>query len=171
MRVLHVRQEVPNLNDDISVLQAVIDADVERKMLLDREKELSAKLESAQGASSGAAEASEEKMTLEEKRARWQKDKIDNAEFDKDLKELDEVYQRLQGLGSDAAEARAAMILSGLQFTPEMQTGPIKALSGGWQMRVALAAALFVEPDICLLDEPTNHLVRLLFNDRIIQVT
>lgn len=158
LRVLHVRQEVPNLSDDMSVLQAVIDADVERKMLLEQEKELLARLESAQG-SGGAAPASEEKqLTVEEKRARWQKEKVDNAEFDKDLKELDEVYTRLQGLGSDAAEARAAMILSGLQFTPDMQTGPIKALSGGWQMRVALAAALFVEPDICLLDEPTNHL-------------
>lgn len=133
LRVLHVRQEVPKLNDDISVLQAVIDADVERKMLLDKEKELLAKLENAQG--SGGGPVSEEKQTVEQKRAKWQNEKISNAEFDKFLKELDEVYQRLQGLGSDAAEARAAMILSGLQFTPEMQTANISSLSGGVSYR------------------------------------
>jgi ATP-binding cassette, subfamily F, member 3 len=146
LRVLHVRQEIPELKDDLSVLQAVIDSDVERTMLMQQEKDLLAKLE-------GASDV-DEKLSLQAKREKLLQGKENNAAFNDDLKKLDEVYERLQGLGSDSAEARAAMILSGLQFTPQMQSAPISSLSGGWQMRVALAAALFVEPDICLLVRP-----------------
>jgi ATP-binding cassette, subfamily F, member 3 len=71
--------------------------------------------------------------------------------LEKDLKELESIYARLQAMSADSAEARAAMILSGLQFTVAMQQGSISALSGGWRMRVALAAALFIEPDLLML--------------------
>mmetsp|Transcript_4315 Transcript_4315/g.4975 ORF Transcript_4315/g.4975 Transcript_4315/m.4975 type:complete len:960 (+) Transcript_4315:148-3027(+) len=71
---------------------------------------------------------------------------------------LQEIYERLDEMDSDTATSRAAGILSGLGFDPAMQAKATKEFSGGWRMRIALACALFMEPDLLLLDEPTNHL-------------
>lgn len=73
-------------------------------------------------------------------------------------RKLAEVYQRLQDVDANVAEAEAGSILSGLGFSLKMQHRPIKELSGGWRVRVALARSLFATPDILCLDEPTNHL-------------
>lgn len=72
--------------------------------------------------------------------------------------ELGEIHERLNLLGAASAEGRAAAILNGLGFSNEDLHRPIKEFSGGWRMRLALAAALFQPSDILLLDEPTNHL-------------
>lgn len=71
---------------------------------------------------------------------------------------LAEVHHRLLEINAYEAPTKAAKILSGLGFSEDEQHRPLSSFSGGWRMRVALAAALFCEPDLLLLDEPTNHL-------------
>ncbi len=83
---------------------------------------------------------------------------LDEAEHANDAHRIAEIHERLNDIGAHAAPARAAQILAGLGFNEAAQQRPCGALSGGWRMRVALAAILFLEPDVLLLDEPTNYL-------------
>lgn len=72
--------------------------------------------------------------------------------------ELAEIHERLNMIEAASAPARAAGILHGLGFKNEDLSRPIREFSGGWRMRLALAAALFQPSEVLLLDEPTNHL-------------
>ncbi|HVA15377.1 MAG TPA: ABC-F family ATP-binding cassette domain-containing protein [Stellaceae bacterium] len=86
------------------------------------------------------------------------RDLLDEAEHAQDADRVAEIHERLAAIGAHSAEARAAGILAGLGFDHDEQHRPLSSFSGGWRMRVALAAALFAEPELLLLDEPTNHL-------------
>lgn len=113
---------------DETALASVLEADTVRIELLKQEAELKAL----------ANENSDEGVQASEK--------------------LIEVYEKLRAINAYSAEARASSILSGLQFTEEMKKQATKQFSGGWRMRIALARALFLVPDLLILDEPTNHL-------------
>ncbi|MGR6330445.1 ABC-F family ATP-binding cassette domain-containing protein [Sphingomonas sp. XXL09] len=80
------------------------------------------------------------------------------SETCEDPDRLGDVYERLIAIDAYTAPSRAAQILLGLGFDEGMQQQPLDSFSGGWKMRVALAALLFSQPDVLLLDEPSNHL-------------
>ena len=83
---------------------------------------------------------------------------LQRAETETDPDTISDIHMRLADIDAHSGEARAGAILSGLGFSAEEQLRPASSFSGGWRMRVALAAVLFSRPDILLLDEPTNYL-------------
>ena len=83
---------------------------------------------------------------------------LSEAEVAQDPMRIAEIHTRLADIDAERAPARAARILAGLGFDEVAQQRPCSDYSGGWRMRVALAAVLFARPDFLLLDEPTNHL-------------
>ncbi|MBO0661622.1 ABC-F family ATP-binding cassette domain-containing protein [Jiella sp. MQZ9-1] len=83
---------------------------------------------------------------------------LEEAESATDPTRIADIHTRLADIDAHSAEARASAILSGLGFDRVAQARPASSFSGGWRMRVALAAVLFSRPDLLLLDEPTNYL-------------
>ena len=108
----------------------------------------------AQEAPSGAATPFETVLAADTERA----DLLARSEIETDAETLADIHERLIAIDAYTAPARAARILIGLGFDEDMQGQPLDSFSGGWKMRVALAALLFSNPDLLLLDEPSNHL-------------
>ena len=108
----------------------------------------------AQEAPGGTATPFETVLAAADERARL----LAEAEHSHDPHRIGEIHERLNAIDAHAAPARAARILAGLGFPEEAQHRPLDSYSGGWRMRVALAALLFSAPDLLLLDEPSNHL-------------
>ncbi len=118
------------MGDERTALEFVLASDEEKVYLESEEKRLYAKLESEERTDDGEYSDEEDDTAISNK--------------------LNIVTERLEDIGARAAAGRATAILTGLQFTPEMQNTPTKQLSGGWRMRVKLASALFITPDILL---------------------
>jgi ATP-binding cassette subfamily F protein 1 len=129
---LLVEQEssVAGVKANATVLEQIIGADEETSRLKRREIGLEAQLASTD----------------------------DDRELEAISSELSEVGSALEAAGFNTAEARARKILSGLGFDDVAIDSPVTLLSGGWQVRAALAASFLVAPSLLLLDEPTNHL-------------
>ncbi len=108
----------------------------------------------AQEAPGGPATPYEIVLAAAEERAEL----LTEAEHAHDPHRIGEIHERLNAIDAHGAPARASRILAGLGFPEEQQHRPLDSFSGGWRMRVALAALLFSEPDLLLLDEPSNHL-------------
>lgn len=108
----------------------------------------------AQEAPAGAASPLDTVLAADTERASL----LHEAETADDPHRIAEIHERLNIIEAHSAPARAAKILIGLGFDEEAQQQPMDSFSGGWRMRVALAALLFSQPELLLLDEPSNHL-------------
>jgi len=173
IRILHVQQEVTG--DDRPPLDTVLAADIERTWLMAEADRLT-KLEEEKKKKGESAPEETKKPKKHHKKHDDDDDDVDEDEDDEEEEEDEEeydsdeendfgnytlldIYDRMREIEAQKAIPRAMQILVGLGFQEdEIKTKPTKAYSGGWRMRIALAQALFLQPELLILDEPTNHL-------------
>ncbi|KIR75361.1 ATP-binding cassette subfamily F member 3 [Cryptococcus deuterogattii R265] len=141
--VLYVEQEI--VGDETTALESVLQADVWRHKYVTEERELNLKLEELEKASAKEGLLGEEKTQID-------RDREDVSS------RLGEVQKTLIDMEAETGPARAGSLLAGLGFSEEDQKKVTSSFSGGWRMRLALARALFVKPDLLMLDEPSNML-------------
>lgn len=128
LHILQVEQEVEG--DEKTVLQHILECDVEREALLAESDFLTKQDES----------------------------KMDKDEIAASATRLSQISARLELIESATCEVKAMQILKGIGFSDEDVHRPSSSFSGGWRMRIAIAKVIFCEPEILMLDEPTNHL-------------
>ncbi|WVQ76049.1 hypothetical protein IAR50_005685 [Cryptococcus sp. DSM 104548] len=141
--VLYVEQEIAG--DSTSALESVLQADVWRHKYVTEERDLNIKVEALEKEGLQGGLLGEDKVRIE-------------TEKEEALTRLGEVQKTLVDMDAETGPARAGQLLNGLGFSDEDQKKMTSAFSGGWRMRLALARALFVKPDLLMLDEPSNML-------------
>ena len=83
---------------------------------------------------------------------------LQQAEADDDHAAMARLHSELDNIEGYSIRNRAEQLLSGLGFSTDSFDKPVSRFSGGWRVRLNLAAALMCPSDLLMLDEPTNHL-------------
>lgn len=158
--LLYVEQEITG--DETSAVDAVLKADVWRERLLEEEGRLNTELQAledaAQAAKEAAHEASQDNNALSRGSAVDLPTRQREHQRDELSARLGDVQAKLIEMEAETGPSRAAALLNGLGIVGADQQKPTKHFSGGWRMRLALARALFCQPDLLMLDEPSNML-------------